>query len=303
MQAADLMFRPGLLGGHRILVSGGGTGLGKVMAEAFLLLGAEVFICGRRLSVLEEAAAELAAAHGGVVHPIACDIRSAEAVDAMLDAIWAQGGPLTGLVNNAAGNFLSRSEDLSPNGFDAISGIVFRGGFLMTQGCGKRWIRDGVAGSVVSVLAAWIEGGVPYTLPSAMSKAGIDMMTRTLALEWGRQGIRLNAVAPGAFPTEGVQAHLRPGAAPMRPGAPNDLNPVGRNGRMAELANLVVFLMAPGSEYVTGETIMIDGGDHLLQTPGSEDRRGWTDEQWRAERESVRSHDRAQREHRTVTSG
>src|SRR5262245_3914290 len=139
MTLDDLQFKPGLLTGQRILVTGGGTGLGKVMAEAYLMLGATVYICGRRGGVLEETAKELMAAHGGKVVPIACDIRVAEAITEMLDQIWADGGALTGLVNNAAGNFISRTEDLSPRGFEAISNIVFRGSFFVTLDCGKRW--------------------------------------------------------------------------------------------------------------------------------------------------------------------
>jgi len=291
----DLLYRPGLLAGQRILVTGGGTGLGLVMAEAFLLLGTDVFICGRRRTVLEDAADELRRRHGGVITALVCDIRSPEEIDAMLDEIWV-GGPLSALVNNAAGNFLSRTEDLTPGGFDAISRIVFRGGFLLTAACGRRWLREGVRASVVSILASWIDGAVPYTVPSAMSKAGIEMMTRSLAVEWAPRGIRLNAVAPGAFPTEGVQAHLRPGEPALVAGGPNDGNPMGRNGRMAELANLVAFLVSPGVDYLTGQTITIDGGDHLVRMPGLGERASWSDEQWRAERESVRAYDRANRD-------
>ncbi|WP_349428858.1 SDR family oxidoreductase [Microbacterium sp. LWS13-1.2] len=294
MDAEELMFRPGILRGERILVSGGGTGLGREMAEAFLVLGAQVYICGRRGDVLAAAAAELTARHGGSVTPLARDIRDADAVEAMFDAIWAD-GPLTALVNNAAGNFLSRTEDLSPRGFDAIANIVFRGGFLMTAACGRRWISGGDRGAVLSVLASWIGGGVPYTIPSAMSKAGIEMMTRSLALEWAPKGIRLNALAPGAFPTAGTQAHLRVGAEPLEPGGPNDANAMRRNGRMSELANLAVFLVAPGSEYVNGQTVIIDGGDHLRYNSRGDERRDWTDEDWQQTRDAVRRHDRTER--------
>lgn len=288
------IFRSGLLQGQRILVSGGGTGLGAVMAEAFVALGAQVYICGRRRSVLEETADRLQRTYGGTVIPLACDIRSSDEIESMLDVVWSE-GPLTALVNNAAGNFLSRTEDLTPGGFEAISSIVFRGGFLLTAACGRRWVRGGVRASVVSILASWIDGGVPYTVPSAMSKAGIEMMTRSLALEWADRGIRLNAIAPGAFPTEGVQAHLRPGEPAMEAGGVNADNPMGRNGRMSELASLAVFLVSPGVEYLTGQTIVIDGGDHLDRVPGLRERSSWSDEQWRTERESVRAHDRAHR--------
>lgn len=287
MQYEDLDFRRNLLEGQRILVSGGGTGLGREMAEAFLILGAQVYICGRRAGVIEATADELRAAHGGSVTAYPCDIRDADAIETLFDRIWEDGGPLTALVNNAAGNFLSRTEDLSPRGFDAIASIVFRGGFLMTAACGRRWLEAGDRGSVLSVLASWITSGVPFTIPSAMSKAGIEMMTRSLALEWGPKGIRLNALAPGAFPTSGTQAQLRVGAEPLEPGGPNATNALRRNGRMSELANLAVFLISPGSEYVNGQTVIIDGGDHLRYFTGGVDRSEWSDEDWRRAKEAV----------------
>ena len=169
MTLDDLQYKPGLLIGERFLVTGGGTGLGRVMAEAFLMLGAQVYICGRRLEVLQQTASELQAAHGGRVVPIACDIRQAEAVQAMVAQIWDDGGALTGLVNNAAGNFISRTQDLSARGFDAISNIVFRGSFLVTLECGKRWIAEKRKASVLSILVSWIWNGSPFAVPSAMS--------------------------------------------------------------------------------------------------------------------------------------
>lgn len=294
MNHSDLLFRTDLLDGRRILISGGGTGLGAVMAEAFMMLGAEVYICGRRLSALDATADRLRQQHGGVVHAVACDIRSPEQIESMLESIW-ETGPLSALVNNAAGNFLSRTEDLSPGGFDAISRIVFRGGFLLTAACGRRWLRDGVSGSVVSILASWIDGAVPYTVPSAMSKAGIEMMTRSLAVEWAPRGIRLNAIAPGSFPTEGVQAHLRPGEPALEEGGAYPDNPMGRHGRMTELANLAAFLVSPGVDYLTGQTITIDGGDQLIRVPSLAERASWSDERWAQERDSVTEHDRANR--------
>ena len=201
MDSSKLMFRDGLMTGERILVTGGGTGLGKEMAEGFLKLGAEVHICGRRGNVCEETAQALMEAHGGKVVAHACDIRVAEAITDMNDVIWSQHGPLTGLVNNAAGNFISRTEDLSIRGFDAISNIVFRGSFYMTHDIGKRWITEKRKGNVISILTTWIWNGGPFVVPSAMSKAAVNTMTQSLAVEWGRYGIRLNAIAPGPFPT------------------------------------------------------------------------------------------------------
>ena len=288
MTRDDLMFRDNLLQGQRILVTGGGTGLGKVMAEAFLILGAEVFICGRRGSVLDEAADELMALHGGKMIGLACDIRDTDAIEDMLDRIWANGGALTGLVNNAAGNFVSRTEDLSIRGFDAISSIVFRGSFAVTLSCGKRWIEQGVSASVLSILATWVWNGSAFTVPSAMSKAGINVMTQSLAVEWGDRGIRLNCIAPGTFPTEGMSARLRPteGGSAFRDTSDY---PMGRVGRMPELANLATFLMSPQAEYVSGQTIAIDGARYLATGGNFASMRAWDDEQWAEARDSIRA--------------
>ena len=257
----ELMFKDKLLKGKRILVTGGGTGLGEVMAEAYAQLGATVYICGRRASVLEETAKKISDATGSKVRGLACDIRVAEAVDDMVGQIWADGGALTGLVNNAAGNFISRTKDLSPKGFNAIADIVFRGSFYVTLSCGKRWIDGGHKANVISILTTWIWNGGPFTVPSAMSKAGLNIMTKSLATEWGPHGIRLNAIAPGPFPTKGAWERLSPQSA-NRGERANPI-PMGRNGEMPELANLAVFLMADGCDYLTGQTIAIDGAMHL----------------------------------------
>jgi NAD(P)-dependent dehydrogenase (short-subunit alcohol dehydrogenase family) len=258
----DLMFKPDLLKGKRILVTGGGTGLGEVMAEAYAQLGATVYICGRRAAVLDETAKRISDKTGAKVKGMALDIRVAEAVEDVVAQIWADGGPLTGLVNNAAGNFISRTKDLSPRGFNAIADIVFRGSFYVTLACGKRWIEGGNKASVISVLTTWIWNGGPFTVPSAMSKAGLNIMTKSLATEWGPNGIRLNAIAPGPFPTKGAWDRLSPQSA-NRDGARANAIPMGRNGEMQELANLAVFLMSDGCDYLTGQTIAIDGAMHL----------------------------------------
>src|SRR5262249_31980094 len=161
----------------RILVTGGGTGLGKAMAERFLSLGAELFICGRRKGVCEETAAELMRKYGGTVSAYGLDIRDFQAVDAMADDIFAR-GPLTSLVNNAAGNFISRTEDLTPGGFNAIADIVMRGSFYVTHAVGKRWIALGAPGAVLSIVVTWVRNGSPYVVPSAMSKAAVSVMTQ-----------------------------------------------------------------------------------------------------------------------------
>lgn len=261
MDASQLMFRPGLMHGERILVTGGGTGIGKELAEAFLALGAEVYICGRRGGRLDEAAAELTGRHGGKVVGIPCDIRSPDAIFDMVEEIWADGGALTGVVNNAAGNFISRTEDLSTRGFDAISDIVFKGTFYVTLEIGKRLIAEKRGASFLQILTTWVWNGSPFTVPSAMSKAGINVMTQSLAMEWGRYGLRFNAIAPGAFPTEGMNARLNPGQSGE---GSRDLkgNPMGRVGEMHEIANLAVFLMGRGAEYVNGQTIAIDGAGY-----------------------------------------
>lgn len=291
------MFRDGLLSGQRILVTGGGSGLGRVMAEAFLILGADVYICGRRGQLLDEAAGDMMAAHGGSVKGVACDIRDPDAIEAMIDGIWADGGALTGLVNNAAGNFVSRTEDLSIRGFDAVSNIVFRGTFAVTLACGKRWIEAGVPASVLSILATWVWNGSAFTVPSAMSKAGVNVMSQSLAVEWGDRGIRLNCIAPGTFPTEGMSARLRPTDGDQAFRDVSDY-PMGRVGRMPELANLAAFLMSRQAEYLTGQTIAIDGARYLATGGNFASLRSWSDDQWEESRSNIRAtneRDRAQR--------
>jgi NAD(P)-dependent dehydrogenase (short-subunit alcohol dehydrogenase family) len=280
------MFKKDLLKGKRILVTGGGTGLGEVMAEAYAKLGATVYIVGRRAEILNETAKRISGESGSKVKGIALDIRVAEAVDDVVQQIWDDGGPLTGLVNNAAGNFISRTKDLSPRGFNAIADIVFRGSFYVTQACGKRWIAGGDKGSVISILTTWIWNGGPFTVPSAMSKAGLNIMTKSLASEWGPHGIRLNAIAPGPFPTKGAWDRLSPSSANR--GESRVSAPMARNGEMFELSNLAVFLMADGCEYLTGQTIAIDGAMHL-QGGNFSQLASLGDEQWDAIRNQIKS--------------
>jgi NAD(P)-dependent dehydrogenase (short-subunit alcohol dehydrogenase family) len=289
------MFSDGLLRGRRILVTGGGTGLGKGMAEKFLELGAEVFICGRRKSVCEATAAELTGKYGGKVGAYGVDIRYAAAVDAMVADIFAS-GPLTDLINNAAGNFISRTEDLSTRGFDAIANIVMHGTFYVTHAVGRRWIADGRRGNVVSIVVTWVHNGSPYVVPSAMSKSAVHAMTMSLATEWARHGIRLNAIAPGVIPTDGASSRLSPGETP---GArATRINPMGRVGRMEELQNLATFLISDGCEWLTGQTITLDGGQSHATGANFYELREWTDAQWQAAREAIKAQnekDRAQR--------
>jgi NAD(P)-dependent dehydrogenase (short-subunit alcohol dehydrogenase family) len=286
MSGGRAVFKDGLLKGQRILVTGGGTGLGKVMAEKFLELGAELFICGRRKSVCDATAFELADKTGGQVTSYGLDIRNAAAVDEMIADIF-KTAPLTGLVNNAAGNFISRTEDLSPKGFDAVANIVMHGTFYVTHAVGKRWIAGKHRGSVVSIIVTWVDNSGPFVVPSAMSKAAVATMTRSLAVEWGRHGIRLNAIAPGVFPTEGASKRLRPGE---EPGAhTKKVNPMGRFGEMSELQNLATFLLADGCEWLNGETITVDGAQHLVSAGGFYDLREWGDAEWQQARDAIRA--------------
>ena len=294
----DLMLKDGILMGKRILVTGGGTGLGEVMTEAYAQLGATVYICGRRKPVLDETAKKISDDTGSSVKGIACDIRVAEAVDDMIAQIWADGGALTGLVNNAAGNFISRTKDLSPRGFNAIADIVFRGSFYVTLACGKRWIEEEKKASVISILTTWIWNGGPFTVPSAMSKAGLNIMTKSLAQEWGPNGIRLNAIAPGPFPTKGAWERLNPAASGNTEAQARMTAGMARNGEMVELANLASFLMADGCEYLTGQTLAIDGALHLASGGNFARLAALGDAEWEAIRGQIRSandKDKAQR--------
>jgi NAD(P)-dependent dehydrogenase (short-subunit alcohol dehydrogenase family) len=285
MDINKLMFRQDLLAGQNILVTGGGTGLGKEFATAFVSLGADVVICGRRPSVLEEAAQDIEAVGGGRVRIAVCNIADSASVEQMVADIWRE-KPLTGLVNNAAGNFISRTQDLSMRAFDSIANIVCRGTFNVTLEIGKRWIDSSQCGNVLSILATWVWNGSPYTVPSAMSKTAIHAMTQSLAVEWGHYGIRLNAIAPGKFPTQGAWKRLWPGDEGNAPDDAAD-NPMGRVGEMHEIANLAVFLLSPGAEYLTGQTIAIDGGAFQATGANFSALRSWSDDEWRAAREAI----------------
>jgi NAD(P)-dependent dehydrogenase (short-subunit alcohol dehydrogenase family) len=275
------MFRQDLLSGKRILVTGGGTGLGRSIARRYLELGARLVICGRRLDVLQTTAGELRDATGGDVAAVACDIRDSASVESMLDGIWAE-GPLDVLVNNAAANFIARSDKLSPRAIDAVLGIVLHGTFYCTVGCGRRWIDAGRPGTVLSVATTPAFTGSAFTAPSAAAKAGIVAMTRSLAVEWGQYRIRLNAVAPGLFPTEGAWEKLYPPGTQAEPAHMSV--PLRRFGEHIELANLFAYLAADESAYLTGDLIVMDGGRWMQGVGGINNRamQNWTDEQWAA---------------------
>jgi NAD(P)-dependent dehydrogenase (short-subunit alcohol dehydrogenase family) len=278
------MFNDQLLAGRRILVTGGGTGLGKAMAAKFLQLGAEVHICGRRKIVCDETATELMSEYGGRVVSHGVDIRNALAVDEMIEQIWTS-GPLTDLINNAAGNFVSRTQDLSARGFDAVANIVMHGTFYVTHAVGRRWIAGKHPGNVVSITVTWVRNGSPFVVPSAMSKSAIHAMTMSLAAEWGRYGIRLNTIAPGEIPTEGMSKRLNPND---QPGARTIArNPMGRVGKMEELQNLAVFLISGGCDWISGETIAMDGAQALATGGNFYELREWSDADWQQARDNI----------------
>ena len=270
------MFAPDLLAGQRILVTGGGTGLGAAMATRFAELGASLVLVGRRAEVLASTAQGLRE-RGATVQTLPCDLRDAAAVDAMISAAWAE-GPLTALVNNAAATFIARTETLSPRAADAILAPTLHGALYATLAVGRRWVAAGQPGTVLSILSTSTITGRAFTVPSAIAKAGLLAMTKSLAVEWGPHGIRLVAIAPGPFPTDGASRQLAPGE---RAGAIEraPLNPLGRVGRPPELADLASYLLSPMAGYINGEMVVIDGGAHL-RSSGAEDLLRWTPEQW-----------------------
>ena len=274
------MFEKGLLAGKRVMVTGGGSGLGAAMGHRFVELGAELIICGRRREMLEATAARLRDELGGKVGVIVCDIRDGAAVDAMMDEIWRE-APLDVLVNNAAATFIAQTEHLSPRAADAILAPTLHGTMYCTLAAGRRWIDGKHAGVVLSILSTSTITGRAFTVPSAMAKSAVLAMTRSLAVEWGPRGVRLVAIAPGAFPTPGASGQLRPEG---RDQSWAHRNPLGRAGEHDELANLASFLISDQAGYINGEMVVQDGGSHL-RSSGAEDLLQWTDAQWQKQRE------------------
>jgi NAD(P)-dependent dehydrogenase (short-subunit alcohol dehydrogenase family) len=271
------MFEPGLYDGRCVLITGGGTGLGRVMAERLAGLGAELILAGRREDVLRAAAGEIEAAHGRRVRTAALDVRDPEAIEAMLDSVWA-GTPPDTLINNAAGNFTARFETLSPRAVDAVLNIVLHGTAYMTLACGKRWLAAGMEAAVMSITVTYAFTGAPYVVPSAMAKAGVLAMTRSLAAEWGPKGIRFVAVAPGPFPTPGAWDNLYP-----RPGLGKTMEtrpPVGRPGRHDEFADLTAYLLSPQAGFIHGEQVIIDGGNWLKKASSFSELDALTADDW-----------------------
>ena len=280
-----MTFRSDLLAGKRILVTGGGSGLGAAMAERFAALGARLVLVGRRTEVLDATAARLRADLGADVATHGCDIRDATAVEAMLDAAWADGG-IDVLVNNAAATFIAQSERLSGRAVDAVLGPTLHGALYCTLGAGRRWIDAGRSGVVLSILSTSVRTGRAFTMPSAVAKTGLQAMTRSLAVEWGPKNIRLVAIAPGPFPTPGAWRQLMT-AGRERARDPAARVPLGRTGDPAELADLAAYLVSDAAGYISGETIAIDGAAHL-RTSGAEDLLGWSEEEWAAQRAARR---------------
>jgi NAD(P)-dependent dehydrogenase (short-subunit alcohol dehydrogenase family) len=265
---SEATFDASLLAGKRILITGGGTGLGRGVAAHLVAHGAEVHLWGRREAVLAEAAEEASAARPGSVHTHTVDVREYDQVDETMERIWRDHGPLTGVLNNAAANFIAQTKDLSPRAFQAVTSTVMNGSFHTTHAAGKRWIADGLPGSVLSTLTTWVWSGSAYVVPSAMAKAAVHSMTMSLAVEWAKHNIRVNAVAPGPIPTDYAWEMLNPTDKSSVGATQVDQVPAGRAGTMTELANLTMFLLSDACDYLTGQTIAMDGGQ-MLAGPGT----------------------------------
>lgn len=257
------MFDNQTLSGKTILITGGGSGLGLAMAKGFAQCGADVAICGRTEEKLKAAVEEIGGQRADAkVNYYLCDVRDYDGVTSMFKQIINDFGSLEGLVNNAAGNFLSASEDLTPGGFKAIVDIVLHGSFNCTHVFGNYLIDNNKEGTILNIVTTYAEGtGCAFVLPSACGKAGVLAMTRSLAFEWATYGIRLNAIAPGPFPTEGAWSRLVPQKVMEKKFI--DKIPQKRYGKPEELANLAIFLMSDLSPYITGECVVIDGGERL----------------------------------------
>ncbi len=274
------MFEKDLLKGKVVLITGGGTGLGRAMGERYLELGAKLAICGRREEVLKTAATEMAAAKGGEVFTIPCDVRDPEQVEKMVAAAWEHYGGVDILVNNAAGNFTSPTELLSHRAVDAVLGIVAHGTFYVTLALGKKWIATKHKGRVLSIVATYTDSGSAFVVPSAAGKAAVLAMSKSLAVEWARYGITMVCIAPGPFPTPGAWERLMPDPA-LHASAINRI-PLKRVGRYEELANLASYLVSDQAEYINGECIRIDGGEFIKGAGEFSWMEQLTTEQWMA---------------------
>ncbi len=294
------IYAPDALVGKRILITGGGTGLGRGVAARLVAHGAQVHIWGRRETVLAEAVAEISAGQPGSAHYQTVNVRDYEAVSAAVDEIWTQHGPLTSLLNNAAANFIAPTATLSPRAFEAVTSTVMTGSFNTTLAIGKRWIAEGLTGSVLSNLTTWVWSGSAFVVPSAMAKAAVHAMTMSLAVEWGRYGIRLNALAPGPIPTEYAWEMLNPTDESSAGATQVDQIPMGRAGTIDELANLTIFAFSDACDYLTGETIAMDGGQRLAGPNTFAALTAMSDEDWARARERSTAASEAAKAARTV---
>jgi NAD(P)-dependent dehydrogenase (short-subunit alcohol dehydrogenase family) len=255
------MFQADLLKDKVIVITGGGTGLGRAMGERFLELGAKLAISSRNIDRLEQAAVEMREQSGGEVFTVQCDVRDAEQVEQMIEKVWQHYGGIDALVNNAAGNFAAPTERLSTRAVDAVLGIVLHGTFYCTLALGKKWIAEKRGGTMLNILATYAWTGSAYVVPSAAAKAGVMAMTQSLAVEWAKYGIRMNGIAPGPFPTPGAQQGLTLGGDFSK--FVVDRNPLKRVGQLSELANLATYLLSDYSAYINGEVVVIDGGEWI----------------------------------------
>jgi NAD(P)-dependent dehydrogenase (short-subunit alcohol dehydrogenase family) len=256
------MLKPDSFKGKTIIITGGGTGLGKSMGKYLLELGANLVITSRKLDVLAKTAAELEQQTGGKVLPLACDIRKYEEIEKVISETENRFGPIHGVLNNAAGNFISPTERLSHRAFDIVVDIVLKGTYYVTLAAGKNWITKKQPGVFLNIVTTYAWTGSGYVVPSACGKAGVLALTRSLAVEWAKYKIRSNAIAPGPFPTEGAWSRLLPGDL-VKKFDPAERVPLKRVGEHQELANLAVYLLSDYSAYVNGEVITIDGGEWL----------------------------------------
>ncbi len=256
------MLKADALKGKTIIVTGGGTGLGKAMGTYFLTLGANLVITSRKLDVLKTTAAEMEAETGGKVLAVACDVRNYNEVEQVLQQALDTFGAVNALVNNAAGNFISPTERLSANAFSTIIDIVLKGSVNCSLAFGKYWIKEKMPGNILNIITTYASTGSGYVVPSACAKGGVLAMTRSLAAEWGRHQIRSNAIAPGPFPTKGAWERLLPGEMAEKFDFKNRV-PLKRVGKHQEIANLAAFLVSDFSGYINGDVITIDGGEWL----------------------------------------
>lgn len=273
------MLPAGTFKDRTIVVTGGGTGLGRSMGQYFLSLGANLAICGRRQDVVEQTAKEMAE-DGSHVMAARCDVRQPEEVEGFFDAVRERFGQIHGLVNNAAGNFVCPTERLSYNAINTVVDIVLKGTYNCTLALGKRWIAEGTGGAMLNISTTYAWTGSGYVVPSAIAKAGALNLVRSLASEWGKYGIRLNAIAPGSFPTEGAWSRLRPPELGDDDSLTKKKIPLGRYGEHQELANLAAYLLCDYSSYITGDCITIDGGAWLRGAGMFNEMEGVTSDQW-----------------------